>query len=127
MKPVAIAALLIGALWLNSRCYAGPSSPIEKKEKPTTLRVLGSPTGTFRSSSDGIFITEVKAEVKNVGTVMATKISVTGTLPGGEVVTLNGPGELGPNKGALYSISLYRAVTSNKNVSAKATCANCRH
>ncbi|HQH26953.1 MAG TPA: hypothetical protein PLP17_06105 [Oligoflexia bacterium] len=102
-----------------------PTGAIAGDAKETTLRIVGAPRATFSE----ILIPRVESvsvDVRNAGDVAAQDISVTAVLPDGQTLQLQGPDSLPRNKTATYSIRCYEAVTSNKKITARATCSNCR-
>lgn len=95
-------------------------------EDLTTLRIVGSPEGTFESWGATLNITNVKVTVRNVGYVEAKSITVQAELPNGQIERLSGPSNLKPNEKGVFSSSTYATVTNQNKIKALISCANCR-
>ncbi len=122
-------------------CVVGPEesrseskSESESRPKPsqlTRLRVIGKPKGEFYHFDEWrvgnyLMLGKVDVEVRNVGDVTAENITVTASVPSGGSVNLRGPASLTRNTAAHYSAEVHERVKSQSNISAKATCSNCR-
>lgn len=98
----------------------------EERRQKTTLRVQGYPVGTFKSDSKATYIIHAQVEIRNTSRWPATKVQVEVVLPDGRVVTLRGTKTLKANCTATYTRKLNEIVTSDRKLTAKVTCNNCR-
>ncbi len=97
-----------------------------KAEESTRLRVIGKPVGTFETTFGTTDLKSASVKVRNVGTVEASKVVVTVSVPSGRSGRLHGPRTLAPNEVAVYSSdAVLLPVTSEGSLSAEATCSNC--
>jgi hypothetical protein len=87
--------------------------------------MVGAPKGTFEYGRL-IYLNAVEVSVRNVGTVTASGIQVTATLPNGEKQQLSGPTELEKNRTAVYRASTSIAIVNAREIEASITCSNCR-
>lgn len=94
--------------------------------KQTTLRAVGEPKGTFRSSSSGTSLRQVELQVRNVGSVPAESVKVEVIIPGGTHVSLKGPDTLAPNASATYSTECQEKITTTERLKPSINCSNCR-
>ena len=96
-------------------------------QKQTTLREMTPPKGTFVRDNFGVMVVNrVEVEIKNVGEYAAEDIHVGAVLPDGQKVDMGGPKTLDRNKSAKYVYSGEEMVKSKKEITVKASCANCR-
>ena len=93
-------------------------------QEKTRLR-SSSPKATFRTQRGATKITKIQLDVKNVGEVEATGITVQVKLPDGSMESLFGPSNLAPKSSYTYVSHPYDYVTSGKKLKAVVECSNC--
>lgn len=93
-------------------------------EEKTRLR-SSAPKATFRTWRGATKITKIQLDVKNVGEVEATGITVQVKLPDGSMESLSGPSSLAPKASYTYDSHPYDYVTSSKKLKAVVECSNC--
>ena len=97
---------------------------IKPSSKLTAVRVVGKVMGVWESESD-IILTEIRAEVRNVGDYLAKNVIIKVKIPGANEVTLQGPSDLPAYTTIVYKATPNQAVTRAGDLKATATCENC--
>ncbi len=98
--------------------------PAPERAKLTRVR-LGAPVGKWKKKK-GVTLDFVQIEARNVGEVRAKDIKVTAIVPGGEIVSLDGPAELDPNESYIYNAKPGVSVSVTGNLKSEVSCSNCR-
>lgn len=125
-KVPAEPAVPLTAIVVQAATEALPAPPPVKQKPSTILRLIGRPDSDWVRQGANLFLKRVSVVVKNIGNVEAKEIRLDLRLPGGKVLSLNGPASCSPKSTALYYADANERINKDGRLETLLSCANCR-